>query len=44
MLSFSQATGDLTFSASAVPESSTYAAILGTAAFALAVWRRRISP
>ncbi len=38
-LTFDQTTGDL--SITAVPEPSTYAALLGAAALGLAAWRRR---
>ena len=38
---FDHDTGALTFTASAVPEPSTYAALFGVCALGLAVWRRR---
>ena len=39
--SFSEATGDLTVAASAIPEPSTFAALAGLAALGLAAWSRR---
>jgi hypothetical protein len=39
-LSFSESTGDLTFSAATVPEHATYVALTGAAALAIGAWRR----
>ena len=41
LLTFTQSTGDLAFSASAIPEPSTYAALAGLTALGLAAYRRR---
>ena len=40
LLSFSQGTGDLTFSAAPVPEPATSVALAGAAALAIVAWRR----
>jgi hypothetical protein len=40
LLSFSESTGDLTFSAASVPEPATSVALAGAAALAIVAWRR----